>query len=356
MKSKNLLRGFVQGSITFVLLAFCAVAVLAQQGTSTVRGTVADPQGNVVANASVTLTNLGTGATRTTTTTNDGLYGFDFVAVGDYKLEVEAAGFKKKAVTDIHALIAKSTTVDIALEVGDVTETVTVSAGSAEALINRDDGTLGNNFVSKQITQLPLEGRNVANLLSLQPGATRDGAVAGARADQSNITLDGVDINEAETNQVTNPNSDPADSTNAHNLIPERSTVLRLNAEAVEEFRVTTSNPNANQGRSGGAQVSLVTKSGTNEFHGALFEFYRTKKFSANNFFNNMNGIEKPALIRHTFGGALGGPIIKDRAFFFYSFEGDRITREQPIEDASQCSSCQPRPRRSQVLRLPSGH
>ena len=156
--------------------------------------------------------------------------------------------------------------------------------------------------------------------------------MAGARADQSNITLDGVDINEAETNQITNPNTDPADSTNALNLVPDRSTVLRLNAEAVEEFRVTTANANANQGRSGGAQVALVTKSGTNEFHGALFEFYRTKKFSANNFFNNLSGIEKPALIRHTFGGALGGPIIKDRAFFFYSFEGDRITRSQPIE------------------------
>ena len=332
MNSKNLLRGMVQGWAAFLLLSLFAVAALAQQGTSTVRGTVTDPQGNVVANATVTLTNIGTGAARTTQTTDEGVYVFDFTAIGDYKLEVEAAGFKKKAVTDIHALVAKSTTVDIALEVGNVSETVTVQAGAAEALVNRDDGTLGNNFVSKQITQLPLEGRNVANLLSLQPATTRDGFVAGARADQSNITLDGVDINEAETNQVANPNTDPADSTNALNLVPDRSTVLRLNAEAVEEFRVTTSNANANQGRSGGAQVALVTRSGSNEWHGALFEFYRTKKFSANNFFNNLSGIEKPALIRHTFGGALGGPIIKDRAFFFYSYEGDRITRSQPIE------------------------
>ncbi|HZI88421.1 MAG TPA: hypothetical protein VFD48_16430, partial [Pyrinomonadaceae bacterium] len=226
------------------------------------------------------------------------------------------------------------TSVDVELEVGNVTESVTVQSGSADLLVNRDDATLGNNFVSKQITDLPLEARNVNNLLSLQPGSTRDGFVAGARADQSNVTLDGVDINEAESNQVTNPNSDPADSTSVLNLSPERSTVLRLNAEAVEEFRVTTSNPNANQGRSGGAQVALVTKSGGNEWHGALFEFYRTKKFSANNFFNNLNGIEKPALIRHTFGGALGGPLVKDRAFFFYSFEGDRITRSQPIATA----------------------
>lgn len=331
MKSKNLLRGFVQGCSTFVLLLVCAVAVFAQQGTSTVRGTVADPNGNVVSGASVKLTNLGTGAERTSTTTDAGVYVFDFIPVGDYKIEVEATGFKKKAVTDIHALIAKSQTVDVALEVGNVAEIVTVTAGSAEALINRDDGSLGNHFQTKQITELPLEGRNVTNLLSLQPGATRDGFVAGARADQSNITLDGVDINEAETNQTTNPNSDPADSTNALNLVPDRNTVLRLNAEAVEEFRVTTANANANQGRSGGAQVNLVTKGGTNDFHGALFEFYRTKKFSANDFFNNQAGIDKPGLIRHTFGGAIGGPIIKDRAFFFYSFEGDRISREAPV-------------------------
>src|ERR1044072_9181961 len=330
MKSKNLLRGFVQGCSTFVLLLFVAAAVFAQQGTSTVRGTVADPNGNVVSGASVTLTNLGTAATRTATTSDAGVYVFDFIPVGDYKIEVEATGFKKKAVTDIHALIAKSQTVDVALEVGNVSEIVTVTAGAAEVLVNRDDGTLGNHFQSKQITELPLEGRNVTNLLSLQPGATTDGFGAGARADQSNITLDGVDINEAQTNQTTNPNTDPADSTNALNLVPDRSTVLRLNAEAVEEFRVTTTNANANQGRSGGAQVALVTKGGTNEFHGALFEFYRTKKFSANDFFNNQQGIEKAALIRHTFGGALGGPIVKDRAFFFYSFEGDRITRSQP--------------------------
>jgi hypothetical protein len=313
-------------SALLVLIVF-SISAFAQQGTSAVRGTVKDPQGNLVAGATVTLTNTGSAFSRTATTTDSGSYSFEAVTVGDYKLEAESPGFKKGIVTSIHALVAKPVSVDVQLELGNVSETVTVAAGSADLLVNRDDATLGNNFVSKQITNLPLEARNVVNLLSLQPGSTRDGFVAGARADQSNVTLDGVDINEAETNQITNPNTDPADSTNALNLVPERSTVLRLNAEAVEEFRVTTANANANQGRSGGAQVALVTKSGSNEWHGAGFEFYRTKKFSANEFFNNQAGVEKPALIRHTFGGALGGPIIKDRAFFFYSFEGDRITR-----------------------------
>lgn len=311
-------------SAVFFILLF-AFTCFSQQGTSAVRGTITDQQSNVVAGATVTLTSLATNSSRTATTGENGGYSFEPVAVGDYNLEVEAAGFKKSVITNVHASVAKVTSLDVQLQIGNVAESVTVVAGSAETLINREDATLGNNFVSKQITQLPLEARNVPNLLSLQPNATRDGYIAGARADQSNITLDGVDINESETNEILNPNADPSNV--ILNLSPDRSTVLRLNAEAIEEFRVTTTNPNANQGRSAGAQVSLVTKGGTNEWHGAGFEFYRTKKFAANNFFNNKAGVPKPALIRHTFGGALGGPIVKDRAFFFYSFEGDRITQ-----------------------------
>jgi len=296
-----------------------------------VRGTVRDPQGNVVAGATVTLTNIGTTTSRTATSTDAGTFAFEQVPPGDYKLEIEAKGFKKALVTDVHAAVAAPTAVDVSLEVGNVTETVTIAAGSAELLINREDATLGNNFVNKQITQLPLEARNVPNLLTLQAATTRDGSVAGARADQSNITLDGVDINEAQTNQILNPNADPANGSSALNLQPDRSTVIRLNSEFIEEFRVTTTNPNATQGRSAGAQVALVSKSGTNDWHGALFEFYRTKAFSANDFFNNKAGVPKPALIRHTFGGALGGRVIRDKAFFFYSFEGDRITQSTSV-------------------------
>ncbi|CAN5427474.1 hypothetical protein BH18ACI2_BH18ACI2_01930 [soil metagenome] len=200
------------------------------------------------------------------------------------------------------------------LEVGAVAETVTVSSRSAEALLNTQDATLGNNFVAEQITQLPLEARNVAGLLTLQPGVTRDGYVAGARSDQSNVTLDGVDINEAQTNQIG--------STTSNDVAPDNSTVLRLNAEAIEEFRVTTVNANAQAGRSSGAQISLITKGGTNDFHGAGFWFHRPTILTSNFFFNNRDGLERPSLIRNTYGGAIGGPIVKDRAFFFYSYEG----------------------------------
>jgi hypothetical protein len=325
MKIRISLRSAARFLSATFLIGLFVLSAAAQQGTSTVRGTVKDPQGNVVANATVKLINMRTNAERTAQTSDEGVFSFEAVQVGDYRVEVEAAGFKKGVVTDIHALVASPTPVDVQLEIGSLAESVTVAANSAELLVNRDDATLGSTFVNKQITQLPLEARNIPALLTLQTATTRDGYVAGARADQSNITLDGVDINEAQTNTIIG--ADPANGTDISNLSPSNSTVLRLNSEAIEEFRVTTTNPNASQGRSAGAQVQLVTKSGTNDFHGAGFEFYRTSAFAANNFFNNRSGVERPSLIRHTFGGALGGPIIKDRAFFFYSYEGDRITQ-----------------------------
>lgn len=352
---RNCFLGSVARSLSalFILVLFSFTA-FSQQGTSTIRGLVKDPQGNVVAGAAVSLISHATNSIRNGTSSGEGVFSFEAVPVGDYKIEVEAAGFKKAVVTDIHALVNKATPVDVQLEIGNVSESVTVSAGSAELLVNREDGTLGNNFVNKQISQLPLEARNVPSLLTLQPATTRDGYVAGSRSDQANITLDGVDINEAQTNTIVGVpagSSYPSGGTNITSLQPDNNTVLRLNSEAIEEFRVTTANPNANAGRSAGAQVSLVTKSGSNDFHGAAFEFYRTSAFSANNFFNNKAGhfsatdvavltgsakvgeakVPRPPLIRHTFGGALGGPIVKERAFFFYSYEGDRITQSSSV-------------------------
>ena len=303
-----------------LLLVAASINTFGQAGTSTVRGTVTDPQGNVVAGATVTLTNLATTTLRTTTTADVGVYSFEFVPPGDYKVEVTATGFKRAVVNNVHALVSQPTPVDVKLEVGNVSETVTVAANAAEQLINREDATLGNTFVPKQITELPTNARNIPALLTLQPATTRAGEVAGARSDQSNVTLDGVDVNETQTNSVgANVQDDPL----ASNL-PNNNTVLRLNSEAIQEFRVTTTNPNANQGHSGGAQISLVTRSGSNDWHGSAFELYRSKGLAANYFFNNRTGVPKPQLIRHSFGGSVGGPIKKDRAFFFYSYEGLR--------------------------------
>jgi hypothetical protein len=292
-------------------LLLLASAVPAQTGTSSIRGQVMDPKGQAIAGATVTLVNTETNASRNQVSNENGSFAFDLVQPGAYRLEAEATGFKKSIITDVRALVAKISELTITLEVGAISEAVSISAGAGEVLINTQDATIGNNFVSEQITQLPIESRNVVQLLSLQPGVTPGGSVTGSRADQANVTLDGVDVNEQQTGLST------LDGT-------AFASVLRVTPDSVQEFRVTTTNPNAAQGRSSGAQVSLITKSGTNDFHGSAYEFHRNTITTANNFFNNREGIERPKLIRNVFGGSIGGPIKRERAFFFYAYEGRR--------------------------------
>jgi len=300
-----------------VLLCLCGTAFGQGQGITAIRGSIKDPQGAVVAGAAVTLTNPETNFTRSTTSNDSGQFEFGGLQPGIYQVEVEAKGFKKSVLTQVAALVSKPTDLEVAMEIGNVTETISVTVGAGEALINTQDGSLGNNFVSQQITQLPLNARNVANLLSLQPAVTPSGYVAGGRSDQANITLDGVDVNEQQTGDAFSP-------------------VLRVSPDTVEEFRVTTTNPNASQGRSSGAQVELITKHGDNEWHGNLFEYHRNTVFTANDFFNNSTiedgkAIPRPVLLRNNFGGSLSGPIKKDRLFFFYNYEGRRDARQVTV-------------------------
>ena len=318
MKSENFKSSRFVLSLVALML-FCVSAFGQGQGYSSIRGSIKDPQGSVVAGATVTLTNPSTNFTRTTSSNDSGQFAFESIQPGVYKLEVEAKGFKKAVLTEIGALVSKPTDIDVAMEIGDVTETISVTVGAGEALINTQDGSLGNNFVSAQITQLPLNARNVANLLSLQPAVTPGGFVAGGRSDQANLTLDGVDVNEQQTGEAFSP-------------------VLRVSPDTVEEFRVTTTNPNASQGRSSGAQVELITKSGGNEWHGNLFEYHRNTIFTANDFFNNQTidpdtglSIPRPTLLRNNYGGSLEGPIKKDRFFFFYNYEERRDARQGTV-------------------------
>lgn len=291
------------------LLVLClgtlSLSTWAQIGTGTIRGTVTDEQGAAVAGATVTLTNPATGATRTQTTNDTGTFAFTGIPSATYTLKVEATNFKVYEQPDIRARVDGSTTLTVVLSIGEATETVTVTGSGAEAIVNRQDASIGNTIAQRQILELPLAARSIAGLLSLQPGVAPDGSVSGSRSDQGNITLDGVDINEQQNNSAFSP-------------------VLRTSPESVEEFRVTVSNPNANQGRSSGAQISLVTKSGTNEFHGSAFFFHRPTIGNAGNWFTNAIGQRTPRVLQNVFGGAIGGPIVKDRFFFFYNYEGRR--------------------------------
>jgi hypothetical protein len=288
-----------------------SISVLSQSGTSSVSGTVVDPQGSPVPGAAVTLIS-GQNFRRSTTSSAEGVFTFPGIPPGSYRVEVELKGFKKTTVDNVTAAVDKATAISVVLSIGEVSEVVTVDASSIENIVNTTDASLGNNFQSQQIIALPLAGRNVGSLLSLQAAVTPDGSVSGSRSDQANITLDGVDVNEQVNGAAFSP-------------------VLRVTPDSVEEFRVTTQNADASKGRSSGAQISLITKSGDNQFKGALYEYYRGPGTTANNFFNNASGTDRPGLIRHLFGGRLGGPVIKDKLFFFYNYEGMRESKSTTV-------------------------
>jgi Carboxypeptidase regulatory-like domain len=317
-----------KSSLALLALLIMSAAAYAQSGGTTIRGTVKDPNGNVVAGATVSITDPEKNFTRTQSTNQDGGYVFTAVPPGTYRLDVTAPGFKTASASGLAALVDTPTVRDVQLEIGQVSETVDVTS-TAEAAINTTDASLGNSFERKRIVELPLNANNVVGLLSLQPGVTRSGFVNGGRADQSNITLDGVDVNEQQ---------------DGLDVVTDEAfaSVLRVTRDSLQEFRVTTTNPNAEQGRSSGAQVSLVTRSGSNQWHGSLFEIHRNTVTTANDFFNNAAGVERPQLLRNIFGGSVSGPIKKDRAFFFFTYEGFReatatsVVREVPLPTLGQ--------------------
>jgi hypothetical protein len=265
-------RNIVLASIVLMLIA---ATTWAQNGTSSISGTITDRQKRPVGGATIALNNPATNASRSVQSSDTGTYIFDLIPPGDYQVVAEAPGFNKNVTDNVQALVGKNTEHSVQLEVGSVNVTVEVRSSDQGAQINTQDASLGNVLESNQITQLPLEGHNLIDLLSLQPGTTREGYVTGARADQSNVTLDGVDVNNAQTGNAAQPSGGAGLTiggldTDRGNITS--GPVLRLNSEAIEEFRVTTANGGANQGRSAGAQINLVTKSGTNSFHGAAIE------------------------------------------------------------------------------------
>ncbi len=306
----------------FAVLAFLA-QLAAAQSTSQLNGSVTDPSGAAVAGAKITLTNPATGLERTTTSNGTGLYQFLDVPPGNYRLEATASGFASYQASKVTLVVNTPSTILIRLQVAGVAQTVNVE-GEAP-LINRTDASLGNTLEQDQIAELPIPDRNVVQLLSLQAGVTylgnqsqslqdtdtRSGAVNGVRSDQSNVTLDGIGVN---------------DQNNGYAF----TSVLNVPPDSVEEFRVTTANANADSGYSSGAQVALATKSGTNSFHGSAYEYNRNTIFSANDPFLKWSQVSSgesntaPKLLRNVFGVTFGGPIQKNRLFFFANYEGRR--------------------------------
>ncbi|HUA14407.1 MAG TPA: carboxypeptidase-like regulatory domain-containing protein [Verrucomicrobiae bacterium] len=304
--------------------------VLAQSATTSLRGTISDIKGAVVPGASVTLSNAATGYSRTVKTDDQGAYQFLEVPPATYGLTVTAQGFATTKRDNIVLQVSNPATLNLVVQVQ--ASSVVVDVTGEAPMVNTTDATLGNNFNARQLTDLPAEGRDPAAILSLQPGVvyigsttndqqnndSRGGAVNGARSDQSNITLDGLDDNDQLEGYAFQG-------------------AMRATLDSLQEFRVTTSNYDAASGRSSGAQVNLVTKSGTNNWHGSLYEYNRPTFDVANDYFNKESEIlegnpNRPQhILRNTFGGTFGGPIKKDRLFFFAAYEGQRTAEQMQV-------------------------
>ena len=318
-----------RSSLTFSLLIglFGASPIGFCQSAASLRGIVTDPQNAAVSEAAVKLTNTQTGLVRQALTNTSGEYQFLQLPPGAYTLGVEKPGFAALSRSDVNLLVNTPTTLDLRMELGRTSESVSVSAEAST--INTVDASVGNAFSEQQVRALPLQTRNVVELLSLQPGVTTEGEVLGARRDQNNITLDGVDVNDNQNaglvaQNTTTGNTYQGVNGNGTNINAGFNAVLAIPEDSVQEFRVTVSGQGADQGRSSGGQVVLITKSGTNQLHGSLYEYNRNTATSANTWFNNQAGVPVQQLVRNQFGASIGGPIKKDRLFYFANWEQRR--------------------------------
>lgn len=308
-------------SAIFALIAFFVAPVFAQFDTAEVLGTVRDKTGAVVPKAALTLLNIDTGIVAKTSADDSGNYTFSNVKIGRYKLTAEAKGFSNQAVSDVRVEVGARQRVDFALAVGAVTETVEVSG--AAAALETDSSEHGQVINTRAITELPLNGRNYADLallsanvvkspiaVSFSPSGTpREGSfnVNGMRSTYNNFLLDGLD------NNAYGPSNQSYSSQ-----------VVQPSPDAIAEFKVITSNYSAEYGRVGGAVVNAVMKSGTNQFHGTAYEFLRNTALNATGFLFSPAVFVKPTLQRNQFGTTIGGPLIKNKLFFFADYEGQR--------------------------------
>ncbi|HEY6046062.1 MAG TPA: TonB-dependent receptor, partial [Pyrinomonadaceae bacterium] len=297
------------------LLVLCPVFAFAQSPTTgRIAGAVKDPNGGVIPGAEVTITSLSNSETRNVTTGPTGDYVVMLLSPGTYRIGVTAHGFKRAEIECVRVVITETSTGDVSLEVGNVSEAVNITS---DPLIQTTGPQMGRVVDSRAVAELPLATRNFLQLLALSPGTlaslpanTELGrnsqaiSVNGARGTQNNFEINGIDANE---------------------LVFNRSTSLAVPApETIQEFKVQTSLYDVTFGRGAGGSVQAVTRSGTNEFHGALYEYFRHDALNANNPFLKAASVQRPVLKRNVFGGLLGGPLKSDKAFFFASYQGTR--------------------------------
>jgi len=318
----------VLGTLAALLATTLTMGVLSAraQDVASLTGIVTDKDGGTVSDAVVKLVDTNTGANYATKTGDDGTYRFLQLSPGPgYTLTINKDGFQTVNISNLYLPIATTTSRNVELAVGALKETIEVKAEGSVSL-NTTDSAIGNNFDLRAVADLPSEFRDdPAALLRLQPGVvsaqggtnadpsgSRDGSVAGARADQNNITVDGIDATDFAIGQAF-------------------ATQAAVPLDSVQEFSTQVGNPTAAYGRGSGAQTIITTKSGTNVWHGAAFEYNRTAATEANTFFNNKNRVPRTNLVRNQFGANLGGAVKKDKLFFFFDYEGRRDAKQANV-------------------------
>src|SRR5437660_3764311 len=301
-----------------LIIVVASAQLFAQVSTSTITGMVTDPSGAAVPGAKVTAKNEATGVTYQMNSTSGGNYAFSSVIPGQYTITVSKAGFKNFTSVRNVLTVAVPLVVDARLQIGTGSETIEVQ--SSYERIETTSAQVSDIVPEKEVRNLPLNGRNPLTLLTLEPGVVQrtnnsagsDTHVFGSRDRAHNVTIDGIDANQS---TVPNPQSNSP----------------RLTPANVQEFRVVTLDATAELGRNSGANVILATRPGANAYHGDAYWFHRNTVLNANEWFNNYSRQPKPTLRLHQFGGDVGGPIIKDKTFFFFSYQRSQIFQTEPV-------------------------
>jgi Carboxypeptidase regulatory-like domain len=319
-------------SLVILLSVLLSIPSLTQTATSgAVVGTVKDPSGAVVGGASVTLVQRGTNLSQITKSDSGGRYAFPSVVPGNYNVSFSAGGFRKTTVNNLAVEVNKSAIVDETLQVGAASEVIEVTASTMTEL-ETQDSSVGEVLSGQELNRLPVQGRSAAQLIFYQPAVVPDvgsgdvygGQIAGARSEQITFNIDGGDAT-SDMEGSNNYNSPSEEATAVSPVVP-------IPQDAVSEFRVATNNANATFGESSGGQVSVLTKSGSNAVHGALYEYHDDDGLNANGWTNDHNGVPKPPSVDNRFGVGIGGPIIKDKLFYYGFYEGRRFHDQTEID------------------------
>jgi len=330
----------------FLLLALCLGAqfLLAQSISSgVVAGTVTDPSGAVVNSATVTLTDVATNISRTATTNNAGHYVFVNVTPGMYNLTISKQGFATTKAPNLEVKVGQATTFDTSMQVGGTAVEVEVRAGATE--LQTMNATVGNTITGVTLDALPSLGRDVSTFVELQPGVGPDGSVGGAVLDQSYFTLDGGNnsndmdgsMNVYTNSYATDPTGGVATQNNLGSGVGGPTGVMPTPQDSVEEFKVNTAGQTADFNSSAGAEVMIVTKRGTNAWHGTAYEYYKDNNWSSNTWQNNFSKIALPSFHYSRYGGAVGGPIVPKevlggKTYFFVNYEGFKFPSSVTVE------------------------